>query len=487
MVKHIYILIALLIVTSCTMQQPHDVVKSDEYPEIYPDYIGVTIPIDIAPLNFNMENEKCERVVVTVRNSQQKELTINDTYAKFPLDKWRNFVGESVGDCISVQVTALMDGKWTDYKSFMIYVSTDSLSEYGLTYRRVLPTYDIYGIKMGIYERNLLTFDETPIIESSLINKQCVNCHVPNGSSAEDISMHIRGENGGTYIRHDGKEEMLDTKADSLLSACVYAYWHPSGKYIAYSLNTTRQSFHIGTTKRVEVYDQASDIIIYDVQKHEIVKQPSLMIDTIFETYPVFSSCGKYLYYCSALFPKDKKLESVRYDLCRVSFDIATGLVGNDIDTLVYVSGNGSSIAHPRPSYDGRYLMYAESDYGTFPIWHDEAELRLLDLQSGDIDSLRVVNSSMSDSYHTWAENSRWFVFTSRRDDGLHTRLYISHIDEEGNATKPFMLPQENPLEYYQSLFYSYNTPHFISSEVKSSPRRLYGLVKGERKKVRVR
>ena len=76
------------------------------------------------------------------------------------------------------------------------------------------------------------------------------------------------------------------------------------------------------------------------------------------------------------------------------------------------------------------------------------------------------VNSQRSESLHAWSKNNHWFLFTSRRDDGLYTRLYFASIDATGRATKPFMLPQRNPKEYYRRLMYSYNTPDFTSKMV---------------------
>ena len=76
------------------------------------------------------------------------------------------------------------------------------------------------------------------------------------------------------------------------------------------------------------------------------------------------------------------------------------------------------------------------------------------------------VNSQKSESLHNWTRNSHWFLFTSRRDDGLYTRIYFASVNENGQATKPFMLPQRNPKDYYRKLMYSYNTPDFTSEPV---------------------
>jgi hypothetical protein len=93
--------------------------------------------------------------------------------------------------------------------------------------------------------------------------------------------------------------------------------------------------------------------------------------------------------------------------------------------------------------------------------------LYLLDLKTGESRALSSANSSDTDSYHNWSTNSRWFVFSSRRDDGQFTRLYLSHIGADGKESKPFMLPQKNPKKYYAELMLSYNVPEFVTAPIK--------------------
>ncbi|MGX8696305.1 MAG: hypothetical protein ACSW8D_07975, partial [Prevotella sp.] len=50
---------------------------------------------------------------------------------------------------------------------------------------------------------------------------------------------------------------------------------------------------------------------------------------------------------------------------------------------------------------------------------------------------------------------------TSRRGDGLYSHLYLASILPDGTATKPFLLPQEQPRRYYDTSLYSFNTPDF--------------------------
>ena len=161
-----------------------------------------------------------------------------------------------------------------------------------------------------------------------------------------------------------------------------------------------------------------------------------------------------------------EEYKNVKYSLGRVSFNPETGHTSEKVDTLVSSSQTGKSVSFPRPSYDGRYLMFTLSDYGNFSIWHKEADLYLLDLKTGEYRPIKEANSTDTESFHNWSSNSRWFVFSSRRDNGLYTYLYFASIDEKGNITKPFMLPQQNPLDYYTDLVYSYNVPDFISSPI---------------------
>lgn len=258
-----------------------------------------------------------------------------------------------------------------------------------------------------------------------------------------------------------------NTKTDSTLGFCVYPYWHPEGEYIAYSSNNTRQGFHVLADKLIEVFDLDSDLQVYDIRNNCLITAASVKDKDVWETFPAFSADGKTLYFCAATpRPIPAETDQIRYNLCSVDFDPATGTIGSRIDTLVFAEGMGKSVSFPKPSYDGRFLVYTLSDYGNFSIWHHEADLWIMDLATGESRPMSLANSGDTESYHSWSSNSRWMVFSSRRDDGLYTRLFFTHIDENGQETKPFMLPQKHPLHYYNYLNRSYNVPEFVTGPV---------------------
>ena len=166
-----------------------------------------------------------------------------------------------------------------------------------------------------------------------------MNCHSFCMQNPEKMLFHMRETYSCTLLIDGDKVEKLNTKTDQTLSPLVYPSWHPSGKYVAFSVNKTKQAFHMNDRNRVEVFDSASDVVVYDTQKHEIVTSPLLSSEGAFETFPTFSPDGNTLYFCSAKArTMPKEYDQVRYDLCSVSFDPATRRFGTVVDTLYKAS-----------------------------------------------------------------------------------------------------------------------------------------------------
>lgn len=285
---------------------------------------------------------------------------------------------------------------------------------------------------------------------------------------------HLRARHGGTVLIDGDEIDFLQTQTDRTISALVYPSWHPSGRFVAFSVNKTTQDFH--PTQRTEVFDLASDVVVYDIEAQTILTTPPIFSQSDFETFPSFSADGKTLYFCSgAACPMPDSIQSLRYSLCSISFDPETKSFGRQVDTLYNAETQGLSVSFPRVSPNGKYLMCTLSSYATFPIWHKDADLYLIDLEKGESICLDQVNSEYADSYHSWSSDSRWVVFSSRRLDGLYTRPFFVYINENGEAAKPFLLPQKKIAGYYTELMKSYNIPEFITGKIKN---RAYPIMK---------
>jgi len=283
---------------------------------------------------------------------------------------------------------------------------------------------------------------------------------------------------GGTYFYTDGDFKKINLKTKEMKNGAVYPRWHPSGKFVAFSSNKIVQQFHSALNKKVEVSDLESSLVLYDVDRNEMMNINLPDKEKYMDTYPEWSPDGRFLYFCRApLAGEIFEYDSVRYNLYRVPFDPSTRKTG-DAEMVFDASSIKKSISFPRISPDGRFLVLTLHNYGCFPIWHKEADLHIIDLQSLKSSSM-YLNSDFTDSYHSWSSNSRWLVFSSKRIDGLTARFFISYIDKNGISTKPFILPQKDP-EFYQRFIKSFNLPEFSTLEVKVNPGSIRKSAEGE-------
>jgi len=449
---------------------------ADFCPDIFPDYTFTAIPRNIAPLNFGVKDAK--KISVDFYSGDNLLFTVTGKKSiHIPADKWQTMLEQHRGSDIQVAVSVWNDAhpEGLRYKPFSFHISLDVIDKW-IAYRLIEPGYEQWNA-MGIYQRNLTSFTEKTIADNSADKGKCLNCHSFANYYPGRLIFHVRGKNGGTALWIDGKLEKIEPEKTGPKKAATYPIWHPEGRYIAFSSNLTRQAFLSEGEKPIEVYDLESDIIIYDTYTKAVINDSTLISADRWETFPAWSPDGKWLYYCEA-----QAIESVpesstmlHYNLCRIAFDEATGRFGTVKDTVYNAVERGGSISFPRISPDGHYLLCTKSGYGTFPIWHDEADLMLIDISDGEEYDATTLNSNKADSYHSWSSNGRWIIFSSRRIDGRYTRLYIAWFDEDGNLHKPFLLPQRDP-EDNTLRMKSYNIPEFVTGETVLPQRELHKL-----------
>ncbi len=458
-IVHTIVFVSGLLCCLCACTPRPDSVKPAEQPlALYPDYQDVTIPSNIAPLNFLLRNEGVDAVSVCVKGlSDSLQVNLRGCKAIFPLEAWHAFVEAEQGHTLEVTVTARTGGQWFRYPSFTWQVVEDRLDAY-VSYRLIEPGYEVWNA-LQIRERCVENFEERILADNSRTGNQCMNCHI-HGRNLGELSMfHLRGETGGTILNRGGKLRKLTLKNERMEATSVYGDFHPDGRYAVFSDNTIIPMLHTEGSRRLEVYDTVSDLVMADLDENRLIISPLTADSTVLETFPTFSADGKWVYFCSApVVALPDSLSQLRYSLCRVAFDAEECQWGNQVDTLWNARLMKGSVCHPKASPDGRYLLYTVADYGTFPIWHRETELQLMDLKTGNIDPMEAVNSSCSETYHSWSSNSRWFAFASKRGDGQYGRVYFAWLDADGKARKPFVLPQSDP-EKDDLTLKSYNIP----------------------------
>jgi hypothetical protein len=442
-------------------------------PRISPDYSAIVIPPTIAPLNFTIEVPGT-RYIIVIRGPRGKPvmLGIKRPVVQIPPRAWRNLLAANQGQAIAIDIYARSStGTWKRFPSIVDTVSNDRIDQF-LVYRLLPPLYTTYG-KMGIYQRNMSTFEEKPLWLNRMSDDNCMNCHTFNHNDPDYFVAHMRGGPGnGTLIRQGRSIFKVGTATDFNRPA-GYPAWHPSGNSIAFSVNTIRQFFHATGGNR-EGCDMGSKIVLYHIHSNTISSPPSLSDPAEMPTQPEWAPDGNYLYYCTAQqFPADSLFQchtDIFYDLLRIRYDPLQDTWGSPEMVLSHKT-TGQSVSFPRISPDGRFLLFCMSAHGTFPVFRPGGDIYLMDLKSLQYRKLDV-NSNEPESFPRWSSNGRWFVFASKRMDGICGRLYFSHVDSSGTASKPFLLPQKDP-RFYRSLLRTYNLPELISKPFTIPPRKL--------------
>lgn len=479
--KHILPFVSLLALAACSPRVPDSARRQDCVPAIFPDYTDVTVPSNIAPLNFRITQNGSR--YLTVLTGGTERFATRSSKVVIPARKWNKLKKEGK---IEVEIYVYDDGRWNGFNPFTIALS-DEIDPY-ISYRVIMPSIESYE-RLSINQRDLTSFREKVIYANQMVQNsdkgQCINCHHYRNYTTSNMQFHARQYLGGTIMVIDGDLRKVNLKTDSTISAGVYPAWHPTHDYIAYSTNKTHQSIRSADHNRVEVADEESDLILYDIRNNavSIIENDSNQ----FECYPAWSPDGRMLYYVSARYdaPFDSKRKDrvfinsskIRYDLYRKPFDPDTR-TWDESEILYECSLDGMSATLPRVSPDGRWLMFSMAPYGVFHIWHRQSDLWVMDLKDGSMRCADEINSPEVESYHSWSSNGKWVIFSTRREDGAYTRLYISHLEADGTFSKPFALPQRNP-DFNNEFLYSFNIPEFMKEPVRISPKKFASFISG--------
>lgn len=180
-------------ISSCKdLKEPAEHVSS--IPNIFPDYCGVTIPQNIAPLNFMLEDADHVQARFLLDGQEMLAVSGEEGVVDVPDSEWHLLLSQVAGKRMQVEVAA-WDGKHPDglrYKPFDVEVSKDSIDPW-IAYRLIEPGYEPWRY-MGIYERNLSSFEEVEVISNKKNKDACINCHHFDNRSAKRMMFHVRGE-----------------------------------------------------------------------------------------------------------------------------------------------------------------------------------------------------------------------------------------------------------------------------------------------------
>ena len=443
---------------------------------LWPDYSNVTVPSNIAPPNCYIVPPH-QNYLLKAYGASSDTLKMKGRHRiKFNEKAWHRLLQENEGKRITVELQLKEKDTATEYRFFIDV--RDSIDPF-MVCRLIEPSYQTSSLLQTI-EFDLRHSTQRLLFDNRLQRFGCENCHTFAQGDGNYLVYHVRFSRTGTFIvRHDTVLR-VNLKSARFPQGGVYPAWHPNKKMIAFGTASAYPFVHAkDIVRRTEVFDSVGDIIVYDIDRNMIFTDQRISGAEVEESFPWWSPDGKYLYLCQSPNPPRDSLEDdveysrkIKYNLIRIAFDEGTHTFGH-IDTLVDAAITHQTVSFPRISPDNRFLVFCLSDHGTFPIRHPESDLYLIDLQKSipfsdsvwipasrhyAMKKMENINSPFTESYHTWSGNSKWLMFSSKREDNLYSRPYFTYVDSTGKSTKPFMLPQKDPL-FYLTFLKSFNVP----------------------------
>jgi Flp pilus assembly protein TadD len=179
------------------------------------------------------------------------------------------------------------------------------------------------------------------------------------------------------YDRKEGKMRPLPG-ADDPQYVHTSAFWSPDGKYLIFSRAVARDPYPAG------------------VPKPEFANDPN-------ET-------------------------QIQYDLYKIPFNDGRGGKAVPVEGA---SGNGMSNNFPKVSPDGKWIVWVQNKNGL--LMRPDSKLYIVPFAGGKPRLMRC-NMAPMNSWHSWSPNGHWLAFSSKAR-GPYTRLWLTHIDADGNDT----------------------------------------------------
>lgn len=468
---------------------------------MFPDYgDSIVLPPNIAPLNFALS------APIRLRLSCGGKTLLDKHYrqqVRFSPKAWRRFLRTAREQQQPLRLELSTADR--HYAPLHWFVAEDSIDPY-LVYRLVAPGDGVYNT-LGIYQRRLSDFQTKALTLNTFSEKNCMNCHTFRNGKADEIIIHWRFPSEGSLLQTpDGPRKIaLSPEATRLGLRLIYPAYHPQGHYIAFSTNHLLGIGGYEAHRRFfNSIDSLSHIVLYDIEANRLFTTPALWNTEAEYTYPAWSPDGDCLYFCSA--PKEdsaflattptekERIERIRFDLVYVTFDPATGTVGDSVQTLLAANDYNGSFALPRVNpADPNCIAVNISPYSSFPA-RALGDLVLVFLDNNGrnhrdnhrdnasdasdtsdasdamprFELATALNSPEAESFHSWSRNGRWLVYASKRQDGYFSLPYIAHFDGK-QFSKPFLLPQKDG-NHYRSLLKSFNLPELTVTSSTLTP-----------------
>ncbi len=293
----------------------------------------------------------------------------------------------------------------------------------------------------------------------------CGNCH-SFSADAGILGMDIDYANDkGSYAITKVQEEMVFDKSaiitwsdykkgDGELTFGLLSQVSPDGRYVVSTVKDESVFVPKPGLDFSQLFFPVKGILcVYDRQTGTFQSLPGADDASLVQSNPTWSPDGKYIVFAATeayelrrsggprtvlLNPADcreflEEGKPFKFNLYRIPFNEGKG---GQAEPIKGASFNGKSNFFPKYSPDGKWIVFCQAQ--NYMLLQPDGELYIIPAGGGEARRLRA-NTKRMNSWHSFSPNGKWLVF-SGKPDSAYTRLYLTHIDEQGESTPPVVL-----------------------------------------------
>jgi tetratricopeptide (TPR) repeat protein len=401
-----------------------------------------------------------------------------DTTAWTPdVETWESIKRRSLGKRATITVTSMrtVPGLSVTLSSDSIAISTSGDSVGAPIYYRDVPlpfSFALRNVPMIRWRLgDISSYEPPPVVLTNL--PVCGNCHSFSGDG-RFLGMDVDvGNDKGAYVLTPFEEQTTLTR-DKLISWTDYdpdvptfgmlPRVSPNGRYVLAGVRDRAVFLPREDILFSQIFFPVMGILVYyDRTTGRLEALPGADEEAYVQANPAWSPDGEYVYFARSpaaqletenpnydiLLSVEESAEVLggeeflwnaqeggkrfRFNLFRVPFTNGRGGTPEPIEGASY---NEMSNYFPKISPDGKWLVFTQAH--SFMLLQPDSRLHIMPAEGGE-PRLMTANTDRMNSWHSWSPNSRWLVFSSKVF-GPYTQLFLTHIDEDGNDSRPVLL-----------------------------------------------
>ena len=132
----------LLFFFSCSPSLPEEAEEAGRAAQTMPDNAGATLPPNIAPLNFEIQEEG-DAYITCLSTKAGEQFLVGGQTIDIGLKDWQRMLQAAMGDTLWTDIYVRQNGQWKHFDRIVNPVAKDSIDPF-ITYRLIRPSYVMY-------------------------------------------------------------------------------------------------------------------------------------------------------------------------------------------------------------------------------------------------------------------------------------------------------------------------------------------------------